>query len=116
MATGFRIMSTDASLAGKTVVVQDHSRRMGHNGEPKTYPIPLDDTAAAVVSERVWERLQVIMATSPSIPRFVLVNAVPQPKTMVAAAGVGAAGRPSVLLTPGGGQVDLKPLQVPASF
>jgi hypothetical protein len=36
MAEGLRIMSTNPAHAGKTIVIQDHARIMGHNGQPKT--------------------------------------------------------------------------------
>jgi hypothetical protein len=112
MAEGLRVMSTNPAHAGKTIVIQDHSRVMGHNGEPKTYAIPLDGQAAAVVSETVWARLQSVMARSPKMPTLILVGTVAEPKTMRADGRV----FPSVLLAPDGSERAVAPISTPVSF
>lgn len=113
MAEGLRVMSADVNHANKTIVIQDHSRIMGHNGEPKTYAIPLDDQASAIVSETVWSRLQAVMAVSPEMPTLILVGQVEKPPTMRAA---DAKERPTLLWAPTGEQVGVAPIAVPASF
>lgn len=76
---GVRIRATDAALANKTVEVEHHARRTPAG--PKTYRLRLDDTAAAVVSPVVWERLQEAMAVLPGCPRFYPVDTVRRPPT-----------------------------------
>lgn len=112
MAEGLRVMSADPMHAGKTIVIQDHSRIMGHNGQPKTYAIPLDNEASAIVSETVWGRLQAIMAVSPDMPTLILVGSVAEPPAMHAG---NARERPTLLWTPTGEQVGIAPIAVPAS-
>lgn len=113
MAEGLRVMSADPAHAGKTIVIQDHTRIMGHNGQPKTYAIPLDNEASAIVSETVWGELRRIMALSEAMPELILVGTVANPPTMRAA---DAKERPALLWTPTGEQVGVAPLAVPASF
>ncbi len=76
---GIRIRAADEALANKTVEIEHHSRRTAAG--PKTYRLRLDDTAAVIVSETVWARLQEAMAALPACPRFYALETIARPPT-----------------------------------
>jgi hypothetical protein len=79
---GVRIRAEDPALANTVLRVGHRERPMADGQGVKEYQIRFDDQATAIVSPKIWERLQRIMAITPACPRMAPVETVARPPAL----------------------------------